>query len=238
MDLWQRVAQSEAAGHRRYGVCETFGPLVAVSAGAGLPLNSAWHDGSRPPTAAELAAFEAFSAGHGHTPTLHLLSPAAPGMLDLLAAHGYVLDGVVHFYTHDLHRLPAVALDVREEPDPAAWTALAAQGFGPGSENVMGLVAAAPHTRRFVAWLGGEPAGAALLSELGEVAALHGTATRPECRGQGVQQALLAARLCAALEGGGTLATVSAAPGSGSERNIVRAGFNLCAARLTFERRA
>ena len=70
------------------------------------------------------------------------------------------------------------------------------------------------------------------------VAMLHGTATRPEYRGRGLQTALLAARLHAAQEEGADLATVMVTPGTGSERNVVRAGYKLAGLRLTWTRPA
>lgn len=238
MDIWQRVARAEADAHAGFGTSRRFGPLVAAFVAPGLPLNSAWHDGTRSPETADLAAFEAFSAEQDMPATLHLLSPAAPGTLPLLQERGYMLDYVLHLYTHDLRTLPDVPLPVHEEPDADAWAALSARGFGPGSEDVMRVVAHAAGTRRFVATLDGTPAGAGALGVTGDVGALYGMSTVPDVRRRGVQAALLAARLRAAAQAGATLATVFTTPGTGSERNITRAGFTLATARLTFTRRA
>ncbi len=161
-----RLAQAEATAHRRYGrTGETaqFGPLVAVHAGPDLPLDSAWHDGTRPPTQQELEAFEAFSARSGQPATLQLLSAFVSPVLPLLKERGYALDYVLHAYVHDLTNRPAVpAADIREE-EADAWAALAAQAFGPGTEEIMSLVAHAPGTRLFVAELSGTPAATAAL---------------------------------------------------------------------------
>lgn len=232
-----RLASAEAASHARFGKAERFGPLVAVHAGPGLPVNAAWQGGTRPPTREELAAFEGWSAAHGQRATLHLLSHAAPTLLPLLEARRYTLSSVLHAYTRDLTALPPPpALEIREEPDADAWAALAARGFGPGSEQIMRLVAHTPGTRRFVAELDGEAAGTGAFVLTEGVAALHGTATRPELRGRGVQGALLAGRLRAAAEAGADLASVFVTPGTGSERNVARAGFRLAGARLTLGR--
>ncbi|WP_050920801.1 GNAT family N-acetyltransferase [Deinococcus gobiensis] len=102
----------------------------------------------------------------------------------------------------------------------------------------MRLVAGVPGTRRFVATVGGEAAGTGAYATETGVAALHGTATRPEFRGRGVQAALLAFRLAQAAREGADLASVFVTPGSGSERNVVRAGFRLAGLRLTFTRRS
>ncbi|THF83933.1 GNAT family N-acetyltransferase [Deinococcus sp. KSM4-11] len=234
MDPWQRIAQVEAAAHAEFGVSHRFGPLVAAFVAPGLPLNSAWHDGSRPPDAAELAAFEAFSSAHDIPATLHVLSATVPAILPLLNARGYALDYVLHLYTHDLGSLPEIHLPVHEEGDAAAWAALSARSFGPGSEEIMQVVAHGPGIRRFVATVDGAPAGSGALGVKGDVGALYGMSTVPEARNRGVQAALIAARLHAARAAGATLATVFTTPGTGSERNIVRAGFTLGGLRLTF----
>ncbi|PTA68442.1 GNAT family N-acetyltransferase [Deinococcus arcticus] len=237
-DSLLRLSRAEAQAHTRYGRAATFGPLHAAYAGPGLPLNTAWHDGTRAPDAAELAAFEHFCAGFGVAPTLQLLSGAAAGALEGLEARGYHLSGLLHTYLHDLTGLPAPAEEVEETADPAAWAELSAQGFGEGSGPTMRVVAAAPGTRLFVARRRGQPAGSAALSLSGGVAALFGMSTRPEWRGQGVQTALLRARLHAAAQAGADFASVFVTPDAPSERNIRRAGFGLAGARLTFTRPA
>ncbi|MFC3832265.1 MULTISPECIES: GNAT family N-acetyltransferase [Deinococcus] len=236
MEPWQRIAHAEAQAHAGFGTSERFGPLVAAFVAPGLPLNTAWHDGTRVPDTAELAAFEAFSAAHAVPATLHVLSPAVPGLLPLLRERAYALEYVLHLYTHTLQTLPPVTLPVQEEPDADAWAAVSAQGFGPGSEDIMRVVAHAPGTRRFVARPGGVPAGSGALGVNGAVGALYGMSTLPDARNRGVQAALIAARLHAAQAAGATVATVFTTPGTGSERNVVRAGFTLGGMRLTFTR--
>ncbi|PNY82062.1 GNAT family N-acetyltransferase [Deinococcus koreensis] len=236
MDIWQRVAQAEAVAHAGFGESQTFGPLVATFVAPGLPLNTAWHDGTRPPTGEALASFEAFCAAHAQSATLHLLSPAAPAALPTLTGRGYRLDSVLHLYTRELRALPSSPLSVEESSDPDTWAEVSAQGFGEGSAETMRVVARAPGARLFVARLEGEPAGSGALGIKGDVAALYGMSTRPEFRQRGVQLALLAGRLRAAAASGATLATVFTTPGTGSERNIVRAGFVLSGMRLTFTR--
>ncbi|WP_418514458.1 GNAT family N-acetyltransferase [Deinococcus sp. RM] len=236
-DPIRQLARAEAAAHGRGGTRAQFGPLVAAHHGPGLPLNSAWHDGSAPLVEADLLAFETFSAAHDMPTTLHLLAPSVNDALPLLTARGYTLTYVLHAYTHDLRDLPpAPTLAVRCSDDPDGWAALSAQGFGPGSEAVMRVVAHLPDTGLYQAHVDGQPAGTAALSLTEGVAALFGTSTLPGRRGLGAQTALLAARLHAAHAQGAGLASVFATPGSASERNIRRAGFRLTTLRLTFTR--
>lgn len=98
----------------------------------------------------------------------------------------------------------------------------------------MSVVARAPGTHLFVADVDGRPAATAALSLVEGVAAFHGTATLPEFRGRGMQTALLAHRLNTAAQAGAKLASVFVTPGTGSERNVERAGFRLAGLRLTF----
>lgn len=245
-----RVAQAEAQAHARFGAggeVAHFGPLTAVYAGPDLPVDSAWHSGGRAPTSADLTAFEAFSAAHGTPATLHVLSPFAPETLPLLRERGYALDFVLHAYIRDLRAgLPGTApqpptprpdgLHVTEEPDADRWAALAEQGFGTGTLRIMRLVGGAAGTQRFVASLGGVAVASAATAAQGGVAGLHGMSTVPGFRGRGAQGALLAHRVHAAAQAGADLATVFVTPGSGSERNVTRAGFTLAGARLTFTR--
>lgn len=239
-DVLTRLAHAEATAHARYGRtgrAARFGPLVTVHAGPNLPLNTGWHDGTRLSTPQELDKFEAFSAKHGQPATIHLLSAFAAAGLPLLTARGYGLDYLLHGYVRELTDLPASpALVVREE-EAGAWAALAARCFGPGTEEIMSLVAHAPETQLFVADVDGVPAATAAQSITEGIAAFHGTATLPEIRGRGVQAALLSHRLNVAAQAGANLASVFVTPGGGSERNVERAGFRLVGARLTLTRR-
>ncbi|CAM3680573.1 GNAT family N-acetyltransferase [Deinococcus frigens] len=240
IDILTRLAHAEAAAHRRYGrTGETaqFGPLVAVHAGPNLPVDTAWHDGTRPPTAGELNAFEAFSVQHDQPATLHLLSAFASPVLPLLKERGYELDYLLHAYIHDLTNLPEQPPTQIRSEGAEAWAVLAARAFGPGTEEIMAVVANAPGTQLFVADMDAAPAATAALSITEGVAAFHGTATLPEFQGRGLQTALLADRLNVAAQAGADLASVFVTPGTGSERNVERAGFRLVGARLTLTRR-
>lgn len=235
----QRMAQAEAHAHARYGLFGAaghFGPLVAVHAGPDLPLNAAWHDGSRNPTPTEFRDFEAFCRTHGQTPTIHILSHVAPELLPLLSTHGYAVNYVLHAYGHDLHDPPTPRLNIQQAKDPAAWAALSTLGFGPGSERIMQLVSQGTDTQLYTALIEGESAATAAMSIKDGIAAFFGTSTTPEYRRQGAQTALLAHRLQRAAQQGAAFATVYVTPGTPSEQNIVRAGFQLVGMRLTFSK--
>ncbi|MGQ9489469.1 MAG: GNAT family N-acetyltransferase [Anaerolineae bacterium] len=92
------------------------------------------------------------------------------------------------------------------------------------------------HTTCYLAWLDGQPAGAATLALHNGVASLFGTSTRLGFRNRGVQTALLVARLTDAVAAGCDLALIHTEPGSPSQRNVERLGFRLAYTGLLWER--
>ena len=68
------------------------------------------------------------------------------------------------------------------------------------------------------------------------VAQLAGATTAPAHRRQGVQAALLSARLADAAAAGCDIAVVTTLPGSKSQQNVQRQGFDLLYTRATLVR--
>jgi GNAT superfamily N-acetyltransferase len=79
----------------------------------------------------------------------------------------------------------------------------------------------------YVALRDGVIAGAASFRVASDIAQLTGAATAPEHRRRGVQTALLSARLADAAAAGCQIAVVAAQPGSKSQQNVQRQGFDL-----------
>jgi GNAT superfamily N-acetyltransferase len=95
-------------------------------------------------------------------------------------------------------------------------------------EQVMGDMSGAPGFRRYLARVDGVPAGGASLRvDENGVAQLAGAATVPALRRQGVQRALLSARLAVARGAGCDLAVITTQPGTQSQANAQRHGFDL-----------
>jgi GNAT superfamily N-acetyltransferase len=82
-------------------------------------------------------------------------------------------------------------------------------------------------TQLFLAWLNGQPVGGGALETHDGVAALMAAGTLPAYRTRGIHTALLRARLAAAAAAGCDLAMVHTRPGAVSQRNVLRAGFQL-----------
>lgn len=108
-------------------------------------------------------------------------------------------------------------------------------------ETLARVAMARADTTLFIAMVDGVAAGSAglsvLPSDLGPIAHLYIASTLPAYRSQGIQLALLRARLQAAKRAGCVLASVTARPGNGSTRNVERAGFSLAYTTATFATR-
>jgi ribosomal protein S18 acetylase RimI-like enzyme len=88
----------------------------------------------------------------------------------------------------------------------------------------------------FLARAAGEAVGAAVMGVHDGVASLFGAAVMPDHRERGAHRALIQARLEAAIEYGCDVATCSAPPCSGAERNLERWGFKHAYAKVVMQR--
>jgi ribosomal protein S18 acetylase RimI-like enzyme len=129
-----------------------------------------------------------------------------------------------------------------ERDELALWIAIVAGGFarpdaqGVAShesypreaiERVMSDMASAPSLRRYLARRDGVPAGGASMRASDGICQLCGAATLPEHRRHGVQRAMLERRLNDAAAAGCEVAVVTTLPGSQSQHNVQRLGFDL-----------
>ncbi len=92
-------------------------------------------------------------------------------------------------------------------------------------DRTVGEMATASGFARYLAYRDGAVAGGASLRVCDGVAQLCGAATMPAHRRRGVQTALLAARLADAARQGCDIAVVTTQPGSKSQQNVQRQGF-------------
>ena len=122
------------------------------------------------------------------------------------------------------------------------WVMTVAQGFAenyPVTQellSIMKMFALAKGTECYLARINGRVAGGATLAIRGRIAGLFGASTLPDFRKRGVQTALLNTRLRRAAESKCELAMSLAQPGSISQRNITRLGFQTLYTRVKFER--
>lgn len=105
-------------------------------------------------------------------------------------------------------------------------------------ENIMRDFGQADGVVRYLARRGGQTVGAGTMRVHGGVAQLCGAATLPAHRRQGVQTAVLAHRLAEAGRLGATIAVVTTQPGSKSQENTQKQGFELLYSRNVLLREA
>lgn len=182
-----------------------------------------------------------------------------PSVCALLTRRGYVLENFENVLGL---RLPAVNLpaidaaidvSVADAVDHGAWLDVIVAGFASPDEQgvpsheqfsrevmdqTVGDMATASGFARYLAYRDGVVAGGASLRICEGAAQLCGAATMPAHRRRGVQSALLAARLADAAREGCDIAVVTTQPGSKSQQNVQRQGFDLLYTRAVLVRAA
>ncbi len=194
-----------------------------------------WRDRGEP-VRVELSTLAGAAAG----PALSTRGYRVHGFENVL---GCPLDGV-----SDAAIAPGIAIEPVRDGETRLWidvaltASLAPDGTGSVPDDPLSRdqlerelidFAAIQGLRRYLARIDGDPVGEAALRldrESG-LAQLPGAATLPAFRGRGVQKALLQRRLADASEAGCDIATVTTAPGSRSQGNVMRRGFRLLYAR-------
>ena len=122
------------------------------------------------------------------------------------------------------------------------WVLTVAQGFAehfPVTQellDIMRMFASSKDTECYLARIDGKVAGGATVALRGRIAGLFGASTLPAFRCRGVQTSLLRTRMRRAAEAGCELAMSLAQPGSASQRNITRQGFQTLYTRVKFEK--
>jgi ribosomal protein S18 acetylase RimI-like enzyme len=237
------VASLEVAGGR--ALCSFAGsPLNKV---LGLGLGAAVDD-------ADLDAIEAFYDERGIPTQIELCPLAVPGLAARLTKRGYQLQAFENQLARslaDVASLPEPQLRVtRTTPDlDDLWLGIAASGFaapdGPGApavwappdllDNIRKVMGGFIHPdfERLLVWIDGAPAGAANAYVIDGVLGIAGTATLPAFRRRGIQQAVVTHVLRHGA-GRADVATATTEPGSISQRNFERAGFQVVYTRAIF----
>jgi GNAT superfamily N-acetyltransferase len=175
--------------------------------------------------------------------------PMADGsLIEHYRERGYHVSEFSNVMVRPVEKTAAAALPAGIEIQKAAdseidlWTLTVAQGFAehfPVTQELLGIMrlfAYGKNTECYFARVDGRIAGGATLALRGRIAGLFGASTLPQFRNRGVQTALLQVRMQRAAEEGCELAMSLALPGSASQRNITRRGFQTLYTRAKFER--
>ena len=228
---------------------------VATFCEAGSPFNKVAGLGFHGvPSEAELDEVErAFAARDCHV-QVELSNLAEPAIGALLTARGYRLVSFENVLGRAIDGEPepmaAPGVEVRRSGDEEfqAWHRVIADGFAhpdtqgvPSHEEFPDEIIeraerdlAAAGGVRYIAVRDGVVAGGAGLRIAEGVAQMTGAATAPAHRRHGIQTALLAARLADAATAGCDVAVVTTQPGSKSQQNVQRRGFDPLYTRAVF----
>jgi GNAT superfamily N-acetyltransferase len=195
----------------------------------------------------EMERIEEFFASHG-APIFHEVSPLGdPSLIALLNRRGYepleystVLYQQLNGNVPDMPRHISTRIASGDEVDVWAKTAAAgwaseAEGLAEFMLNFGRISANASGASPFLAELDGKPVASGMVNIYGEVAIMAGASTIPEARNLGAQNALLSARLKYASERGCTLAMMVTAPGSQSQKNSRKNGFEIAYTRTKWQ---
>jgi GNAT superfamily N-acetyltransferase len=246
------IGLASRAAHRRTALENGF--VIAISGGvasfaeSGSPFNKVAGLGfGGVPAPAEFDEIERAFAGRGADVQVELSNLADPAVGALLSERGYRLTSFENVLglklPADVEAVRPPGIDVRPSGDDEfdAWIAVVADGFAhPDAEGVpphedfprevlerAERDFAAAGVVRYVALHDGVIAGGGSF-RIGEgIAQLAGAATAPAHRHRGIQTALIAVRLADAVAAGCDLAVVTTQPGSRSQENVQRRGFDL-----------
>jgi GNAT superfamily N-acetyltransferase len=258
-ELSRRIELADAANSRRcgntlaehhpdMGACTMdVGGGCAIFAGVGSPVTQAIGLGmGGEVTAADMDGMERFFESRGARVEVECSPLCHATLRDHFDARGY---RALEWSNVLFQRLspspvaaPAAGVEIRRATKDQAelWASLLCQGFaedlGEASLTLMlvGKTLFLAAAAGFIAYVDGQPAGGATIFVHEGVAGAMGAATLSKFRRRGVQSALLDARLEFARSEGCDLAYTITAPGSGSQRNVERAGFRVAYTRTKF----
>jgi GNAT superfamily N-acetyltransferase len=199
-----------------------------------------------------LGVFEDASSGHfdeletffmdRNADVFHEVSPMADqSLMAVLSDRGYRPMELTSVMYQDLREWdPDAEFDsdfltrVVDDSEAELWAETAAAGWATVNESLQDFMLAfgkiAARTQGghpFIAELDGRPIAAGGFQIFDDVCILAGASTMPEFRRKGAQNALLQARLQYAVDHGCTLAMMCALPGSQSQKNAQKNGFEI-----------
>jgi GNAT superfamily N-acetyltransferase len=243
------ITASALAARRRTG-SGFLTPLAGGVAGyaePGSPWNKVAGLGfSGVPADDDLAGVERAFAACGAEVSVELSNLADPAVGEMLTRRGYLLASYENVLGLPLggapERVAPPGVEVRPSSDEefSTWLEVIVDAVAhPDTEGLPWLDefprhvlenaerdVAAAGARHYLALVDGVPAGAASMS-IQDGFAQFSAGTAPAFRRRGVQSALLAARVADAAAAGCELALVTVQPGSRSQRNVQRRGFDL-----------
>ncbi len=247
VQAWRAVYYAQASQARAQA---TEGALLIVAGapviygGAGVPVNRAIGLGMHGPvTADDLDTIEHYYDERRADTVIDLCPLADPSLMSLLQTRDYRMHTWMSMLFLSLPSI-SVALNpdlhvTRATADQAdLWLTTSARGFGENDDiatstlHVLTPNFYATNAHCYFAWLGETPIGTGAMYPHNGVVELGGASTLVAYRQQGAQSALIQQRLNDAHALGCDLAVVLTTPGSTSQRNLQRRGFQLAYTRV------
>jgi len=253
--LAQRVERMEIefcallarAGEAGGGAALEVGAGMAVGAAPGSPMNKVLGLGlGCSVTDEDLDAIELFYDDRECPIQIELCPLVSTDLVAKLQARGYVLKGFENELACTMPSIMPPSHGARVETligdrDEDVWLRVTSEGFAvpdassvtePPSMETIATVGGImrqfihPDITRYLAWIDGEPASAAVSALSNGVLGIFGTATRPAYRRRGLQSDILGRVLQDAV-GRADLAIATTEPGSISQRTFERFGFQV-----------
>jgi hypothetical protein len=219
---------------------------VAVFCGASSPLTHALGIGMHGAvTADDLDDLEAFFEERGAAVTLDICPHAHPSLRELVTQRDYRVAEFINVMARsspslDTDRIPSnVRVHAAEPHEHQDYVRAVIGGFFGRTElteeetRLGTTLFHMPCTTAFLATLDGRVAGGGGLSVRNKVASLFGDATLPEYRNCGVHTAVIRTRMLEGSAQGCDIVTAGTLPGSGSQRNFERLGFQVAYTKVT-----
>ena len=241
--LARRIEYGEAQNAAGCGESIAVAGGYACFAGVGSPLTHAIGLGLNGPVSrGEFDRIEEFYRSRGSVVNLDFCPHSDPSLTELLGERGYRIVECNNVLAGAVAGSPDARVRLALPEERELWSRVMIEGFfGRTDISAMELEVGLRLLRLEAAsgWFGvinGTPAAAGAMNVNSKVALLFADSTRKEFRGQGLQLALIRARLMCAATLGCDLATASAAPGGISQRNYERAGFRVIYTKLNMQK--
>jgi GNAT superfamily N-acetyltransferase len=231
--LENRESQIKAAGGGVLTYCGSASPLThALGIGMHGPVSSDDFD-----------EIEEFFRSRDAAVAIDVCPHADRSLLEMLVARGYRISELNNVLVRALRPDEVFAvsesIEVRAAADAEQYASVVMRGFfGRGhvtedelrlGRTLFRMTCATP----LLGFVDGRPVGGCGISVRNGVASFYGDGVLSHFRRRGVHAALIAARLRMAVEAGCDLATAGTVPGSASQRNYGRLGFEVAYTKLT-----
>ncbi len=207
------------------GVASFAGPSSPISHAIGVGMNG-------PVTESDIDSIEQFYRSRGAPANMDLCPLADPSLMETLGRRGYRITEFQNVLVSNVLACdPPPGVRIAGPDEAGLWTRTMLAGFFEKTEftaeelTLGDGIFSMPSAAAFLATSEGAPAAAGAACLRGGVAYLFGDSTLPLFRKRGLHSALIRARMAWAAAGESTLAAACTVPGSGSQRNYLRAGF-------------